>query len=390
MTGSETRSAGRNFGRSFILLLSICVAISLSGFVKAAPEYASIMPKASTSLLLDIAKAGERLVVVGEYGHILYSDDAGKSWQQARVPTRQMLTAVYFVNIKQGWAVGHDGLILHTLDGGENWVIQRHGLEEQKRANLALKLSLRERMRSLRAQVDDTDDLQSLQQQIEETEMDLQDIEAVLAEPVFTSPLMDVLFTSTTHGWAAGAFGQFYHTSDGGKTWQNYAERLDNPYDLHLNALAAAKSGELFLVGEAGMAFRSVDGGESWQTGDMPYDGSLFGILSSADGAFQLTFGLRGNMFVSKDLGMSWEEVESGSDFTLFGGFLAQSGEITVVGSGGVVAHASGIDGEFSVFKEENRLGLSSVVQISAQQYLAVGQKGVHLLTPNRLSGRDE
>ncbi|WVM93430.1 hypothetical protein ULG90_05695 [Halopseudomonas pachastrellae] len=34
---------------------------------------------------------------------------------------RQLLTAVYFVDDKRGWAVGHDSLILNTTDGGATW-----------------------------------------------------------------------------------------------------------------------------------------------------------------------------------------------------------------------------------------------------------------------------
>ncbi len=50
-----------------------------------------------------------------------------------------MLTAVYFINQQRGWAVGHDGLILVSDDGGENWRIQRDGLAVQEQANLEMR-----------------------------------------------------------------------------------------------------------------------------------------------------------------------------------------------------------------------------------------------------------
>ena len=80
-------------------------------------DNAPIMPLAPQALLLDITTAGQRLVVAGEHGIILYSDDNADSWQQASVPTTQMLTGVYFVDDRLGWAVGHDGLILVSEDG---------------------------------------------------------------------------------------------------------------------------------------------------------------------------------------------------------------------------------------------------------------------------------
>ncbi len=40
---------------------------------------------------------------------------------------------------RRGWAVGHDGLILVSDDGGENWRIQRDGLAVQHQTNLELR-----------------------------------------------------------------------------------------------------------------------------------------------------------------------------------------------------------------------------------------------------------
>ncbi len=47
----------------------------------------------------------------------LVSDDGGKTWQQSSVPVSSDLTAVFFVDERKGWAVGHDGVILAS----ERW-----------------------------------------------------------------------------------------------------------------------------------------------------------------------------------------------------------------------------------------------------------------------------
>ena len=60
-------------------------------------SYAIESQRASESLLLGITRAGKRLVTVGERGHVLYSDNEGESWQQGKVPTRQLLTAVFLL-----------------------------------------------------------------------------------------------------------------------------------------------------------------------------------------------------------------------------------------------------------------------------------------------------
>ena len=53
-------------------------------------------PQAENSFIIDVVHAGDRLVSVGERGHILYSDDQGKRWHQADVPVSISLTAVNF------------------------------------------------------------------------------------------------------------------------------------------------------------------------------------------------------------------------------------------------------------------------------------------------------
>ena len=78
-----------------------------------AHEYAIASDMATKALVLDAAKAGSRLVAVGEFGHVLLSDDNGGNWRQAAsVPTRNTLTNVIFMDNQTGFAVGHEATIL--------------------------------------------------------------------------------------------------------------------------------------------------------------------------------------------------------------------------------------------------------------------------------------
>ena len=196
-------------------LLSVCSVLAFAAPLPLqAADAATITsiesPKAVTSLLLDIAHAGKRLVAVGDRGHILFSEDAGRNWVQARVPSRQLLTAVYFVDDKHGWAVGHDAQILASDDGGANWELQHEDLERE-------------------------------------------------------APLLDIWFRDTSTGYAVGAYGALLETSDGGKTWNDVSDRLDNEDGYHLNGITAVKDAGLFVVGEAGSMFRSADWGQTWE-----------------------------------------------------------------------------------------------------------------------------
>ena len=44
------------------------------------------------------------------------------------------LHAVQFVDAKEGWAVGDEGVIWHTIDGGETWERQPTGVRASLRA----------------------------------------------------------------------------------------------------------------------------------------------------------------------------------------------------------------------------------------------------------------
>ena len=369
--------------RAVAVLLAMPLLASVAGYVTAA-EYAQIMPLASRSLLLDITAAGGRAVVAGERGHILYSDDNGTSWQQARVPTTQMLTAVYFIDQQRGWAVGHDGLILVSDDGGENWRIQRDGLAAQEQANLEMREQAHQQIKELERALESADEeaLPELELQREDAVMDLEDADLALEEPVFTSPLMDVWFRDQNRGWAVGAFGTLLGTDDGGQHWVGQPDLVDNPDEFHLNSITGDGANRVFIAGEGGAMYRSLDGGDSWESIEPFYEGSWFGLVYSAPHHALLVFGLQGNLFRSSDFGDTWEAVSGDSRVALAGGSASADGNIVLVGGVGTVLRSQ--DGGLSFQRDmmPDRLSLSAALQ-SDGQLILIGQGGAKLLEDN-------
>lgn len=302
-----------------------------AGAVTAAPaeEYSTESAQATQSLLIDATHAGKRLVVVGDRGHILFSDDQGNTWTQARVPTRQLLTAVFFLDDKRGWAVGHDAQILASTDGGATWSKQFEDLARE-------------------------------------------------------APLLDVAFTDAQHGFAVGAYGAFLETTDGGQHWQDVAERLDNPDQLHLNAITQVREAGLFIVGEQGGMYRSADNGQRWTKVQGPYEGSLFGVIGTAQPRTLLAFGLRGNLFRSTDFGDTWQPIELKAargelQFGLASATLLDDGTVVLVGNGGSVLRSTDDGRRFTVYNRADRIALSGVSAAGEGGLLLVGQGGVHL-----------
>src|SRR5215208_6902757 len=120
--------------RRFLLALASGAALAAMAATGASQGWQDVLdtpalgsPLAARGLLNGLVLAGNRLVAVGQRGHIVYSDDSGKTWAQATVPVSSDLVAVHFPTPQAGWAVGHDGVILHSADAGKSWTKQRDG-----------------------------------------------------------------------------------------------------------------------------------------------------------------------------------------------------------------------------------------------------------------------
>jgi photosystem II stability/assembly factor-like uncharacterized protein len=358
-----------------ILPLLVAVATHVQAQV-----YAPIMPLSARSLLLDICAAGDRLVAAGEYGNVLFSDDNGGTWRQARVPTTAMLTGIYFVDRLHGWTVGHDGLILASDDGGEQWRLQRDGLVLQHQVNLENREAAHRRVEEVQTRLETADETAKAQlaTEFEEAQSVLESAEAALQEAEFTAPLLDVWFQDANLGWAVGAFGTLVATRDAGQHWVSEAQKLGNPEGFHLNTVTGDGKGRVFIAGEGGVMFRSLDSGQNWESLEPFYDGSWFGAVYDAQHDALLLFGLRGNLYRSTDFGTTWDEVPTGSDNTLAGGNASAHGEIVLVGAAGTVLTSTDGGQSFKRTLTENRLGLSSGI-IHDGRVIVVGQGGVEV-----------
>jgi photosystem II stability/assembly factor-like uncharacterized protein len=67
----------------------------------------------------------EHAIVVGEFGLVAVSDDAGASWTRLEpIPNEFYPYAALFTSREEGWVSGIAGQILYTRDGGNSWTRQ--------------------------------------------------------------------------------------------------------------------------------------------------------------------------------------------------------------------------------------------------------------------------
>jgi photosystem II stability/assembly factor-like uncharacterized protein len=340
--------------------------------------------KPAKATLLDVVDTGERLIAVGARGLITWSTDDAETWHQASVPVSQTLTSVFFATPELGWATGHEGLILATTDGGLNWTVQQTGRDTVKSSIPFLEARIAE----LQAQADAAEDpteKDDLTFAVEDAEAALDDANISLEDGP-TDPLLDIWFKNPQEGFSVGAYGRLLRTSDGGKTWIPAIGALDNPDKMHLNKVVSSEDGTIYIAGEAGVAFRSDDQGASWIKLDVPYDGSLFGVVT-LDNERLVVYGLRGNIFLSPDKGASWRKLAIDNASTLIGGAKID-GDIILVGASGAVLKGSVNGGDVLVRFHPSRATLSTIMPLEGDELLLVGTKGLFKIQSfNELKG---
>ncbi|WP_431099096.1 WD40/YVTN/BNR-like repeat-containing protein [Polaromonas aquatica] len=278
-------------------------------------QAALLTPKALGAATLAVARAGDRLVAVGERGTVLLSDDHGVSWRQAQVPVQATLTAVCFTDARNGWAAGHLGAILRSMDGGASWHKQLDGVQAAELVKQAAERS------------SDASAMAQAQRLVEEGA---------------DKPFFDLEFIDAQRGFAVGAYNLMFATTDGGKSWTALGPRLPNPKSLHLYGVRA-RGRTLVIAGEQGLLLRSTDGGANFSAPASPYKGSFFGLLQTRGGAL-VAYGLRGTAYRSTDEGLHWDKLDTGLPMAIGAGMALPNGGFVLVSQAGD-ALVGGADG---------------------------------------------
>ena len=316
---------------------------------------AIVAPLASASLLQDVVPSGDRLIAVGERGHILFSTDQGNSWTQvAEVPTRSMLISVAAAGDRL-WAVGHDSVILLSEDGGDSWQL-------------------------------------------------------VNEEPG-GDPLLEVVFDERGHGIAIGAYSLLMRSSDWGESWRTdyvvdllleqeedsqdieqslnemglidqdaMADYEDEGIQYHLNGLIELADETLLVAAEAGRYYLSTDAGDSWLQQELDYQGSLFGIAHMRQADCLVMYGLRGHVFQNckpetgeRDLSR-WNEIRTGSDAGLFAAAEDQAGRLWISGANGAIFSLD-VNGQLADYTVDQGDDFTAVMPL-ANGLLLLGESG--------------
>lgn len=190
---------------------------------------------------------GDTFLAAGNYGKMLITKDAGKTWETRDATVDVHLQDISAWDDKRAVAVGNTGVTLMTEDGGNSWTSV-----ESPKSDVANKL--------LR---------------------------------VHTYPGGEAL--------AVGEMGMIIRSMDYGKTWK----RLREENDIFMNDIVKVDANTIYVAAEYGQIFKSIDNGETWEEIFTDSPNSFAGIDAKSPQEIAIV-GLAGVVVGTTDGGETW------------------------------------------------------------------------------------
>lgn len=288
---------------------------------------------------------------VGAEGAILHSMDGGENWELLESGTTVLLYTVEFINADTGWVAGEDdnqhSTILRTLDGGETWEAQ---------------------------------ELQGSGDYVPIWDVDFVPGEA--GEPM--------------RGYCTGGLSHTWSTDDYGITWNDLRGNCGEGNFLSC-CIADYNTGWFVGTPSATTNYTILfteDGGENWTEQTNPAEQPLRGVCF-ADPLRGIAAGLVGTILYTDDGGANWE-LRPNSGYRWESVYLTETGKAWVAGSDGDIEYSSDWGYTWQLQNSGVDVELWEVFFISDEEGWIVGggigSPGVilHTTTSGLISGVDE
>jgi photosystem II stability/assembly factor-like uncharacterized protein len=256
--------------------------------------------------------------LAGAQGALLSTED-GRTFVMRDAGLRNDLLSLFCVTPQVGWAVGHQGSVLVTRDGGAQWTPQKSGVDVTLRG-----VAFADTVSGIAAG----------------------DGGAILwtGDGGFrwsrvASPVKSQLLAATMTGqnaWIAGEGGVILRSTDGGHLFKQVA----NVPAITLRAVRGARGvpSKVYAAGDSGVILVSDDAGATFREAARS-SGALRGLSVSSDGLRAIATGDQGRIVRTTDGGKTWSPVASGTQKTLAAvGFVGQNG--WAVGEQGTILHS--------------------------------------------------
>ena len=199
-----------------------------------------------------------KFVAVGDNGYIIKSVDGGKNWKNIRTYNTYILGAVQFPTDSVGYAVGSYKTMLKTEDQGETWF------------------------------------------------------------PVYVnitgytnvySPFTDLYFFNKDRGYIVGGDGKFASTSDGGKSWRDTTLSFSDG----MNSITFTNDSTGYICGSSALLYKTTDRGKTWQHIPVPAASQFasFAKIRFINESIGFIIGVSGLCLRTVDAGLTWTSINT-------------------------------------------------------------------------------
>jgi photosystem II stability/assembly factor-like uncharacterized protein len=225
----------------------------------------------TTSALKDIDRfPNNDLIAVGSDGVIVTKSATENQWVQHPPPSSNELTAVQVLNANEVVTVDNTGQVFMSQDGGNNWT-------------------------------------------------------PTPAKPDGLNPAKDIHFSTLQEGWVTGygsSSGAVFHTKDGGTTWTP-APGFSGAY-----AAVDAEGTNVWVLNISGIYYYSNDGGATWAQGSLPGSSLQVQDIDFYDVSTGYAVGNSGKAFRSADGGITWETLPTPNNHHFTDIYLLSNNEL--------------------------------------------------------------
>ncbi|MHB1390849.1 MAG: WD40/YVTN/BNR-like repeat-containing protein [Thermoleophilia bacterium] len=324
-----------NRGLALSLTGLALVALLVSGCLGGSSDTGNVSTAAVTferpawqSIYTDVDFAGPSLgLICGWHGVMLRSIDAGRTWAQTKVGSQSDLNSVAILDATTAVAVGSGGNILRSTDSGQTWMPVESPTTEVLSAVVpagpGVAVAVGWNGTILRTQ----DSGKTWLRQFDGGNPSL-----IFESVDFTADGVGIVVSSTGH-----AFKSF----DGGLTWQPLVLPQEG---LKFYGISLLNNSNAFIVGDVeaeriyslggkSVLMRTGDGGTSWKLGPHDINTDFLTVLYITPGN-AIAAGWGGQLWYTMDNGASWQQLLSHTSVALRAIEKIDRNTLVVVGDG--------------------------------------------------------
>ncbi|CAM1366524.1 T9SS type A sorting domain-containing protein [Tenacibaculum xiamenense] len=286
-------------------------------------------------------------IILSTSNSIVKTDDGGTTWESLSVPN-SAVNKTSFTSSLVGHAVCNNGIILKTINGGQNWYITRDnsnitpsdyftvyfvneniGFSTQEHSYMFKTIDGGETWVEVAGINDAIYSIYFLDENNGYATGDHGVIfKTIDSGTTWTwagfqngrysnTSMYGIYFQDSNIGYATGARGRIIKTMDGGNTWISHSENYNNFRQIQFldNNIGYAQSGENF--------YKTTDGGDIWfWVGSLNLGTSVFAsdfTFVNENLGYAMAYGSYGYVFKTIDGGVTWTALNNGNGLFNYG-----------------------------------------------------------------------